>query len=138
MSALYGPYKEDLLDSTAPDLLTVAVKLVLVDSADYTINLTLHDFLDDIPALGRVATSGVLAAKTIAGGVFDAADLTPAFAAATGDPSEYIVVYNDTPATDATKNLICIFDTGTGLPVTPNGGDINVAFDNGANKIFKI
>jgi len=28
--------------------------------------------------------------------------------------------------------------TGAGLPVTPNGGNINVAFDNGANKIFKL
>ena len=28
--------------------------------------------------------------------------------------------------------------TGAGLPVTPNGGDITVAFDNGANKIFKL
>jgi hypothetical protein len=30
-------------------------------------------------------------------------------------------------------------DTGvTGLPVTPNGGDINLVFDNGANKIFAL
>lgn len=28
--------------------------------------------------------------------------------------------------------------TGSGLPVTPNGGNIAVAFDNGANKIFKL
>lgn len=28
--------------------------------------------------------------------------------------------------------------TGSGLPVTPNGGDITVAFDNGANRIFKL
>lgn len=28
--------------------------------------------------------------------------------------------------------------TGSGLPVTPNGGNISVAFDNGVNKIFKL
>lgn len=28
--------------------------------------------------------------------------------------------------------------TGSGLPITPNGGNINVAWDNGANKIFKL
>lgn len=28
--------------------------------------------------------------------------------------------------------------TGAGLPVTPNGGDISIAFDNGTNKIFKL
>lgn len=28
--------------------------------------------------------------------------------------------------------------TGSGLPVTPNGGNIGVTFDNGTNKIFKL
>lgn len=28
--------------------------------------------------------------------------------------------------------------TGSGLPVTPNGGNIIVAYDNGANRIFKL
>lgn len=28
--------------------------------------------------------------------------------------------------------------TGSGLPVTPNGGNISVAFDSGVNKIFKL
>jgi hypothetical protein len=28
--------------------------------------------------------------------------------------------------------------TGSGLPVTPNGGNITVTWDNGANKIFKL
>lgn len=28
--------------------------------------------------------------------------------------------------------------TGSGLPVTPNGGDITIQWDNGANKIFKL
>jgi len=34
--------------------------------------------------------------------------------------------------------LIAFIDTATNLPVTPNGGDIIVAWDNGANKIFKL
>lgn len=28
--------------------------------------------------------------------------------------------------------------TGSGLPVTPNGGNINITWDNGVNKIFKL
>ncbi len=28
--------------------------------------------------------------------------------------------------------------TASGLPVTPNGGNIVVAYDNGANRIFKL
>ena len=135
MSAVYSKYKEKCLSSAAPDLTTTNIKLVLVDAADYTIDLTNHDFLDDIVIGGRVATSGNLGTKTITNGVFDAADLTPAFAAATGDPSEYVVLYQDSGAA-ATSVLIAVWDAGTGLPVTPNGGDINVAFDNGASKIF--
>lgn len=34
--------------------------------------------------------------------------------------------------------LIAYIDTATGLPVTPNGGDITIAWDSGANKIFKL
>jgi len=34
--------------------------------------------------------------------------------------------------------LLAFLDSVTGLPVTPNGGDITVAWDNGANKIFKL
>lgn len=117
--------------------LTDNLKLVLVDAADYTVDLVNHEFLSDIPAGGRVATSGNLSGKSSTAGVADASDLAPAFASATGDISEYIVIYKDTTVA-STSPLIGLIDTATGLPVTPNGGDINVAFDNGANKIFKL
>jgi hypothetical protein len=46
------------------------------------------------------------------------------------------VVFTHT-GNDATARLVAWFDTGvTGLPVTPNGGDINVSFD--AAGIFQI
>ncbi len=45
----------------------------------------------------------------------------------TGDQSEEIVSYNDT---DAIDKRICLFDTSiTGMPVTPNGGDVNVTMN---------
>lgn len=137
MAGVYAPYKQKCLDSSAPDLTSTNIKLVLVDSADYTISLPNDDFLADIAAAGRVATSGNLASKTITGGVFDAADLAPAFTAVTGDVSEYVVGFRDT-GTDTTSELLWINDSGTGLPVTPNGGDINVTFDSGASKIFRF
>jgi hypothetical protein len=34
--------------------------------------------------------------------------------------------------------LIAYIDTATGLPVTPGGGDIDITWDNGSNKIFKL
>jgi hypothetical protein len=59
------------------------------------------------------------------------------FGTATGDPSEAIVYYKDT-GTAGTSPLIAYIDTATGLPVTPNGGDINIIPDNGSNKLFKL
>lgn len=111
------------------------IKVVLVDAADYTKDLAAHDFLDDVAVGGRVATSSNLASKTTASGVADAANVT--FTAVTGDVSEQLIIYQDSGSA-ATSRLIANIDTATGLPVTPNGGDITVQWDDGANKIFKL
>jgi len=39
---------------------------------------------------------------------------------------------------DSHKKLIAHFDTGTNIPVTPNGGDITIQWSDAANKIFKL
>ena len=38
------------------------------------------------------------------------------------------------------QRVIALIDSSTGvaLPVTPNGGDITVAWDSGANRVFKL
>jgi len=109
------------------------IKAVLIDSASYTPDTAVDQFFDDIS--GVVATSGNLASKTTTDGIADAADVT--FSSVTGNQSEFIVVYQDT-GTPSTSRLIALVDTATGLPVTPNGGDITVQWDTGANKIFKL
>lgn len=109
------------------------IKACLVDSASYTPNTATDQFLSDLS--GVVATSGNLASKTTTDGVADAADVT--FSSVTGNQSEYIVVYQDT-GVSTTSRLIALVDTATGLPVTPNGGDIVVQWDSAANKIFKL
>ena len=48
-----------------------------------------------------------------------------------------LILYQHT-GTDATARLIAYIDTATGLPVTPNGGDITIVWDDGPNKIFKL
>jgi hypothetical protein len=111
------------------------IRVILVDTADYTVALTTHDFLDDVPVAARVKVSAALTGKTIAAGVADAADVT--LSAVTGDPSEALVIYQHT-GVESTSRLIAYIDTATGLPVTPNGGDITITWDNGANKIFKL
>lgn len=84
-----------------------------------------HEFLSDIVAGARIATSGNLAAKTFVDGTFDAADLIPAFSSASGDISEAIVIYEDTGVA-ATSSLVAFIDTATGLAITPDGNNIDI------------
>ena len=135
-NALYQIFVESYMkqDANQVDLEADTIKAVLVDTADYTVNLATHDFFDDVPAAARVAT-GTLASKTVTARVFDAAALT--LVAVSGDPCEAIVLYKDT-GVESTSRLIAYIDTATGLPVTPNGGDITITWDTGANKIFRL
>ena len=109
------------------------IKAALVDSASYTPNTATDQFLSSVS--GITATSGNLTSPTTADGVAGAANVT--YPSVTGNQSEYIVIYQDTGVA-GTSRLIALVDTATGLPVTPNGGDITVEWDAGANKIFKL
>lgn len=123
-NALYDLAKKAFLDGDI-DLLVSDIKVVLIDVADYAVNLATHDFLDDVPVAARVATSPNLAGKTTTAGVFDASDFS--FGNVTGDPSEALIIYVDTGVA-ATSRLIAYIDTMTGLPVIPNGGPISVTW----------
>lgn len=133
-NALYGLGRQKFLDGDL-DWAAHDIKVVLVDTNDYTVSINTHEFLSDVAGGARVATSGNLASKTSTLGVADAADVT--FSAVTGDQSEALVIYRDTGSA-ATSPLIAYIDTATGLPVTPNGADITVTWDNGSNKIFAL
>lgn len=123
-NALYDTFKQGLLNKEF-DLDTDVIKATLIDSADYTFSAA-HDFYGggtpDVAAAAKVAESGALTSPTITNGVFDTADFT--WSTVTGDQSEAIILWDDTIVDD---RLIAFYDTGmTGMPVTPNGGDINV------------
>ena len=133
-NALYGKGRQKFLEGDI-HWDTDNIKVVLVDLADYTLSIDVHEFLSSVPVAARVATSANLGTKTVTLGVADAADIT--FTAVTGDPSEAVIIYLDT-GDAATSPLIAYIDAATGLPVTPNGGDIEIVWDSGANKIFKL
>lgn len=134
MSALYDKARQKFLAGSL-SWSSATIKAVLVDLADYTPDLAAHEFLSDIPAGARVATSPAFTGKTTTAGVADADDVS--FATVLGDQAEALVIYADT-GTVGTSSLIAFIDTATGLPVTPNGGNVNVTWDNGANRIFKL
>lgn len=133
-NALYDLGREAFLNGDI-DWTTDNIRVVLGDSAAYTVNLATHDFLDDVPGGARIAVSGNLASKTSSAGVADAADVT--LSAVTGAVCEFIIIYQHT-GTDATSRLIAYIDSATNLPITPNGGDITIQWDSGANRIFKL
>ena len=76
-----------------------------------------------------------LGSKTSTLGVLDAADIT--FSAVSGSAIGAIILYKDTGSA-ASSPLILYLDTATGLPITPNGGDIIVQWDSGPNRIVKL
>lgn len=114
---------------------TDTIKCILVDTGAYTPQIGTHKYLSDIPTSSRIAGPVTLTAKTTTGGAADAADCT--FTSVSGASIEAIVIYKDT-GTESTSELIAYIDTATGLPITPNGGDIIVTWDNGTNKIFRV
>lgn len=132
---VYPKWKQESAQGTANASLGGTLKAMIVDLADYTYS-DAHEFLSDVAVAARVAISAALAGKTFTDGVIDANDVT--LAAVTGDPCEAIILFLDTGVA-TTSRLFLFLDTGvTGLPVTPNGGDIAITWDNGANKIVKL
>jgi len=131
-NALYGKGREKFLTGDiAWD--TDNIKASLVDTGTYTVAIDTHEFYSDLS--GVVADSGNLASKTVTLGVADADDVT--FGSVTGATVEAVVIWKDT-GTASTSPLIAYIDTATNLPITPNGGDITVAWDSGADRIFKL
>lgn len=133
-NALIDKGREGFLDGSI-DWDTDTIKAVLVDHAVDTPSPASDQNLSDIAVGARVATSAAFTSKTVTAGVADAADVT--LPTVSGATVESVVLYKDT-GTESTSRLIAFIDTATGLPVTPNGGDIILQWDNGANKIFKL
>jgi len=131
-NAIYPAYKQALLDASSnSDLNDGTVKVALVDTDTYTYSAS-HDFLDDLS--GVVGTAQTIANTTVTAGLFDGDNVT--FTAVSGATVEALVIYIDT-GTSGTSRLVAYLDTGqTGLPVTPNGGDIAITWN--ASGIFQL
>lgn len=131
-NAIYPLYKQALIDAdTNVDLNDGTVKVALIDTGTYTYS-SAHDFLNDLS--GIVGTAQTIANTTVTNGTFDGDNVT--FSAVTGASVEALVIYIDT-GVSTTSRLVAYLDTGvTGLPVTPNGGDITITWN--ASGIFTI
>lgn len=135
-NALYPKWKEALIQNSADSDMdgsgTTGVYAVLVDTGTYTYN-SAHQYYSDLS--GIVDTEVELGTKTYTNGTFDAADTT--FTTVTGATVEAIVLFRKNAGANTTWRLIAYLDSGfTGLPVTPNGGDITVQWN--ASGIFTL
>jgi len=129
-NALYPLWKQEALKATAAAGLngsgTTGVYAALIDTGVASYNAA-HQYFSSIVA-GQIGTEVELGTKTFVNGLFDAADST--FTAVTGNNAEALVIFVKTAGANTTWSLVAWLDTGvSGLPVLPNGGNINVTWN---------
>jgi len=141
-NALFGKGRQNFLQGDL-DWDADTIKLVLFDASE-AMEIDVDEVIDlvTLPAVDRGDDiSGAYAGKTETLGVADANDIV----LTTVSGNEIIGFVIGIDGGDAlvgdpsvTDLAIARIDTATGLPCTPNGGDITIAWDAGANKIFKL
>lgn len=133
-NALFTAYKANMLgDNTYTNVQLDAdtIKAFFVDHADDTPVVATDVYVN--PGIATAAqepafaSAPTLGSKTVTNGVFDAADLL--FTALTGDQVEDLTFFKST-GVDTTSPLLIYMDTfASGMPLTPNGGNVTVVFD---------
>lgn len=140
-NALFDTAREGfLLGEIDWDIATFKVALV----RSYTYNAA-HKFVSDITTAGGVlhATSAALTTKTATNGTADAGDVT--FTAVPSNASNHSLLLFQSSGVGgggdvaaSAQRVVAWIDTGTLLPISPNGGNIIVAWDNNTNRIFTL
>lgn len=140
-NTLFVHGRQGFLDGSI-DWDTDGIRVALIDHGVDTPNTTLDSLttalsagafvkISDEAEAGTGFLTGLLTTKTTTSGIADAADVT--LTAVSGNSVESIILFKA-----STSRLIAYIDTATGLPLTPNGGDVTIAWDSGASKIFML
>ena len=135
-NAVYPKYKEAVLGGAANSALTgsgaTGLYVALVDTGTYTYSAA-HEFYSSLS--GVVGTDQEITSPTLTSGTVDGGDVT--FTAVSGNSVEALVLYRKNAGANTTWRLVAYIDTGqTNLPVTPNGGNIAIAWS--ASGIFTL
>jgi hypothetical protein len=113
---------------------TVVARLVRTSVA--APNFSTLAFLSELDDDGFAADAVEIENRTATAGVLDGDDvLFPAVDA--GDAIDAVAIYVDT-GNAATSRVLAWLDSGTGLPVTPDGTDVTVTWDPGASRIVRL
>lgn len=124
---MYAKGREAFLEGTIAAL-SDTLRLSLFTNT-YTPNLSTDQFYST-PVAATSATAGPITLTTVTGaaGTLSADNVT--FTSVSGSTSQYLILFKST-GVNTTSPLIGLIDTATGLPVTPNGGNITVAWASG-------
>lgn len=141
-SALFDTGREGFLKGEIRWDGTAVIKAALVRGYTFTAS---HKFVSDVTSAGGTlaAVSAALNSQTATNGVADAGDVTFT-SVASNATNHYLLLFQASAVTGgadvatSAQRLIAYIDTGTNLPVVPNGGDITISWDNGGNRIFKL
>lgn len=129
-NALYPKWKETISQADSNSALnsaegTTGVYVALVDTGTYTYSAA-HQFYSDLS--GVVGTDQEITTKTQTNGVFKGDDVT--FTSVSGNTVEALVIYRKNGGAPTAWPLVAYIDSSvTGLPVTPNGGNIDIQWN---------
>lgn len=129
-NAIYPLYKQALLSGSSNcDLTqtsaTLAPFVSLVSTASYTYSAA-HQYYSSLA--GIVGTDQQITSPSVTNGTFNGAGCT--FTAVTGAAVGALVIYRKNSGANTTWVLVLYEDTSvTGLPVTPNGGNIVITWN---------
>lgn len=118
------------------DIAWVSAPIVAQLTGSNYVYSSAHTSLADIPVSARIATSGTLTGRTATLGVADADDVT--FNALPAGPLVTSLILYVATGVESTSTLLAYFDTMNGFPVSTNGSSLQVVWDSGERKIFKL
>lgn len=137
-NAVYPKYKQSLLtEADAAKSLDQAstsapFAALVTTSGGYTYSAA-HQFYSSLSNIQ--GTDVAITTPTVTNGLFDGDDVT--FTAVSGTVIGAIVIYRKNTGANTTWRLVLYEDTSvTGLPVTPNGGNIVITWN--ASGIFQL
>lgn len=129
-NAIYPLWKQSALSADSNVSMNVNTStdgpyVALVDTGTYTYSAA-NQYYSSLS--GIVGTDQRITTPTVATGLFDGDNVT--YTAVSGATVEALVIYRKNSGANTTWRLFCYIDTSvTGLPVTPNGGDIAISWN---------
>lgn len=104
-------------------------------ASGYVANLSVDEFYSSCSAYVVGSPVSMTGLSVASDGICDGNDVT--FPSLSGNTVTQIVIYKWVTS-NSDSPLICYFDSMSGLSFEPNGTDVQLTWDNGDDKIFRL